>query len=41
VGGRGEQLDGFEQLVVPRYESPKRPVQSARIDEAEDEQQAL
>jgi hypothetical protein len=37
---RGEQFDGFEQRVAPRYESPKKPVQSAGIDEAEDERQA-
>jgi hypothetical protein len=26
--GRGE-FDGFEDLVPPRYESPRKPVQSA------------
>jgi len=38
--GRGEQFDGFEDLVPPRYESPRKPVQYAEIDEAEDERQA-
>jgi hypothetical protein len=37
---RGKQFDGFEQLVQPRYESPRKPAQSAGIDEAEDERQA-
>jgi hypothetical protein len=37
---RGEQFDGFEQLVQPRYESQRKPAQSAGIDEAEDERQA-
>jgi hypothetical protein len=34
---RGEQFDSFEELVPPKYESRKKPVQSAGIDEAEDE----
>jgi hypothetical protein len=38
--GQGEQFDGFEQLVPPRYESPRKPVQSAGINEGEDERQA-
>jgi hypothetical protein len=38
--GRGEQFDGFEQLVPPIYESPRKLVQSAGCDEAEDERQA-
>jgi len=37
---RGEQFDGFEQLVPPVDESPKRPVQSAGIAEADDARQA-
>jgi hypothetical protein len=37
---RGEQFDGFEQLVPPKYESPKKPVRRAGNDEAEDERQA-
>jgi len=37
---RGEQFEGFEQLVPPTYESPKKPAQSAGIDEVEDERQA-
>jgi hypothetical protein len=37
--GRGEQFDGFEQLVPP-YESPQKPGRNAGIDEAEDERQA-
>jgi hypothetical protein len=37
---RGEQFDRFEELVPPRYEPPKKPVQSAGIDEAEGERQA-
>jgi hypothetical protein len=37
---RGEQFDGFEDLVPPRYESPRKPAQYAEIDEAEDERQA-
>jgi hypothetical protein len=36
----GEQFNSFEQLVAPRYESPRRPVQSADIDEAEGEREA-
>jgi hypothetical protein len=38
--GQGEQFDTFEDLVPPRYESPKKPVQSAQIDEAEGEREA-
>jgi hypothetical protein len=38
--GRGEQFDGFEQLVPPKYESARKPVQSAGINEGEDERQA-
>jgi len=32
---RGKQFDRFEQLVPPSYESPRKPVQSAGIDDAE------
>jgi hypothetical protein len=33
---RGEQFDGFEELVPPRYESSRKPVQSAGIEDARD-----
>ena len=33
---RGEQFEGFEELVPPRYESSKKPVQSAEIEHAGD-----
>jgi len=38
--GQGEQFDGFEQPVPPKYELPRKPVQSAGINEGEDERQA-
>ena len=37
---RGEQFDGFEQLVPPRIESSRKPVKSAGSDEAENERKA-
>jgi hypothetical protein len=36
---RGEQFDGFEQLVPPRYESPRKPMQRAGADEDDEERQ--
>jgi len=30
---QAEQFSGFEQLVVPSYETPKKPVQKAGNDE--------
>jgi hypothetical protein len=36
---RGEQFDGFEELVPPRYGSSRKPVQSAGIEDARDKWQ--
>ena len=38
---RGEQFDGLEEVLVLRYESPRKPVQSTGIDEAEDVSRAM
>jgi hypothetical protein len=37
---RGEQFDGFEQLVPPAYEPAKKTVQSASVEDENDARRA-